>query len=216
MFWPRMTTELREHISICNICLSYRPLQNKEPLLKHDIPDRPWAKIGADFCELNERMLLVVCDYYSNYIEVESLQKCNSSGIIKEFKVLFARYGVPDTLVLDNGPQFASKEFSTFTKTWGFVHITSSPGYLQSNGKAENAVRTVKRLFKRCHESGESEFSALLDWRNTPTEGIGLSPAQRFLGRRCKMLLPVTVSKLQPTFYTDKKSQDQQRERQKT
>ena len=216
MFWPRMTTELREYISKCDICLSYRPLQSKEPLLQHDIPDRPWAKIGADFCELNGRMLLVVCDYYSNYIEVESLQKCNSSGTIKAFKVLFARYGVPDTLVSDNGPQFASKEFSTFAKTWGFVHITSSPGYPQSNGKAENAVRTVKRLFKKCHESGESEFLALLDWRNTPTEGIGLSPAQRFLGRRCKTLLPVTVSKLQPTFYTDKKPQDQQRERQKT
>ena len=216
MFWPRMTTELHEYISKCDICLSYRPLQSKEPLLQHDIPDRPWAKIGADFCELNGRMLLVVCDYYSNYIEVESLQKCNSSGTIKAFKVLFARYGAPDTLVSDKGPQFASKEFSTFAKTCGFVHITSSPGYPQSNGKAENAVRTVKRLFKKCHESGESEFLALLDWRNTPTEGIGLSPAQRFLGRRCKTLLPVTVSKLHPTFYTDKKPQDQQRERQKT
>jgi len=80
-------TELREYISKWDICLSYRPLQSNEPLLQHDIPDRPWAKIGADFCELNGRMLLVVCNYYSNY-EVESLQKCNGSGTIKVFKFL--------------------------------------------------------------------------------------------------------------------------------
>ena len=103
MFWPRMTTELREYVSRCDICLSYRTLQSKESLLQHDIPDRPWAKIGAEMCELNGCILLVVCDYYSNCIKVESLQKCTSSGIIKAFKVLFARYGVPDTLVSDNG-----------------------------------------------------------------------------------------------------------------
>ena len=63
MFWPWMTTELREYVSRCDICLSYWPLQSKEPLLQQDIPDRPWAKIRADICELNGRILLVVCDY---------------------------------------------------------------------------------------------------------------------------------------------------------
>ena len=65
MFWPWMTTELCEYVSRCDICLSYRPLQSKQPLLQHDIPDRLWAKIGADMCELNDHILLVVCDFIS-------------------------------------------------------------------------------------------------------------------------------------------------------
>ena len=215
MFWPQMTTELREYILKCDICLSHRSLQNKEPLIQHDITDRPWAKIGADLCEFKSCTLLVVCDYYSNYIEVENLHKPTSSGVIKALKILFARYGVPDTLISDNGLQFASKEFNSFATTWGFTHTTSSPCYAQSNGKAENAVKTVKRLFKKCHESGQSEFLALLDWRNTPSEGIGSSPSQRFLGRQCKTLLPMTVSRLHPAFLTDKKAQVQQCGRQK-
>ena len=100
----------------------------------------------------------------------------------------------------NNGPQFASAEFVSFTRKWGFEHVTSSPHYPQSNGKAENVVKTVKRLFTKSRESGQSEIFALMDWRNTPTEGVGTSPAQRFLGRRCKTLLPITGSLLQPDY----------------
>ena len=90
-----------------------------------------------------------------------------------------------------------------FAKTWMFEHVTSSPTYPQSNGKAERAVQTVKRLFKKCKTSKGSEFQALLDWRNTPTAGIGTSPAQRLFGRRCKTLLPVAGSLLQPSYPTE-------------
>ena len=76
---------------------------------------------------------------------------------------MYARYGVPDTVITDNGPQFASQEFSSFARVWGFVHTTSSPYYPQSNRKVENAVKTIKRLFSNCQESGQSEFQALLD-----------------------------------------------------
>ena len=125
-------------------------------------------------------------------------------AVCKAFRAMFARYGVPDVLVTDNGPQFASSEFSEFAKMWGFDHVTSSPRYLQSNGKGENAVKTVKRLFKKYQESGESEYVALLDWRNTPTEGFGTSPAQRFLGRGCKTRLPTQRSLLVPRYSTER------------
>ena len=194
MFWPCMTTELKEYISKCDVCLTYRASPGKEPLLQHDVTERPWSKVGADLCELHGCTLLVVCDYYSNLVEVESLTKTTTMRVTKALKIMFSQYGVLDVVVSDNGPQFSLKEFATFSKTWGFDHTTSSPHYLQSNGKAENAVKTVKRLFTKCHESGQSEYLALLDWRNTPTERMGTSPAQRFLGRRCKTLIPMSQS----------------------
>ena len=107
---------------------------------------------------------------------------------------MFLRYGVPDKIMSDNGPQFASAEFATFAKLWDFEHLTSSPRYPQSNGKAENAVKTIQMLFSKCRQSGQSEYLALLDWRNTPSEGMETSPAQRFFGRRCRTLLPTVES----------------------
>ena len=151
---------------------------------------------------LGGRTLLVACDYFINFIKVENLQSTTTQAVAKAVRVMFTRYGVPDILVTDNGPQFSSAEFASFSQKWSFEHITSSPHYPQSNGKAENAVKTVKRLFKKCEKAGLSEYRALLDWRNTPSEGVGTSPAQRFLGCWCKPLLPITHSKLQPCFPT--------------
>ena len=207
MFWPRMATELKTYISKCDICMAHRTTPQKETLCQHEFAPRPWAKVGADLCELHGRTLLVVCDYFSNYIEVESLQTTTTRAVCKVMKALFARYGVPEVLMTDNGPQFASTEFKGFSRAWSFEHQTSSPHYPQSNGKAENAVRTVKRLFTKCREVGLSDFQALLDWRNTPTEGVGTSPAQRFLGRRCQTLLPMSCSQLIPQYPTEDAAQ---------
>ena len=202
MFWPRMATDLKTYISKCDVCLAHCAAPPKETLLPHEFTPRRWSKVGADLCKLNDWTLLVVCDYYSNFIEVENLQTTTTRAVCKALKILFARYGVPDTLVTDNGPQFSSAEFLMFTKAWSFEHSTSSLHYPQSNGKAENAVKTVKRLFTKCREARQSEYRALLDWWNTPTEGVGTSPAQRFLGRRCKTLLLMTHSQLEPHYPT--------------
>ena len=203
LYWLRMTTEVREYVSKCEICLAHRDSPGKEPVIQHEIIARPWSKVGADLCESNGRTLLVMCDYYSNFIEVAHLKSTTSRCVIREISEVFVHFGVADILVADNAPNFASAEFGVFAKTWAFEHVTSSPHYLESNGKSENVVKTVKRLFKKCRDSGESEFKALLDWRKIPTAGVGTSPAQRLMGRRCKTLLPMAGTLLLPRQSTE-------------
>ena len=122
-----------------------------------------------DICQFDNRMLLIVSDYYSNYIEVVRVPSLSSKAAIKSVMEIFARYGVADTVVTDNGPQFSGADFAGFAQSWGFEHVTSSPRFAQSNGKAENAVKTIKRLFQKCKIDNTSEFVALLNWRNTPS-----------------------------------------------
>ena len=122
-----MTTDIKEYTSKCDVCLAHRNNQEREPLLQHEFVAWPWAKVAADLCELDSRTLLVVSDYYSNFIEVSRATSTTSRAVIRELKAIFARFGIPDILVTDNGPQFASAEYAVFAKTWMFDHKTSSP-----------------------------------------------------------------------------------------
>ena len=69
----------------------------------------------------------------------EGTAKC----VINHMQSIFARFGVPEIVVSDNGPQYSSEAFSNFATEYGFQHLTSSPLYPQSNGEAERAVRTT-------------------------------------------------------------------------
>ena len=87
---------------------------------------------------------------------------------------------------------FSACLFAKFSSEWSFQHVTSSPCSPQSNGKAENMVRTVKHFFTKCRAAGVSEFQELLDWCNTLCEEMDTSPAKRFFFRHCKTLLATT------------------------
>lgn len=137
-------------------------------------------------------------DYYSDFFEIDYLQGTTSRDVIYKVKAHFACHGIPDTVMSDNGPQFSSEEFKNFSKRWGFKHITSSPKHPQSNGMSESAVKTAKRLVKRALFPHEDAYLSLLNLRNTPTQGMTTSPAERILNCRTKTLLPTSQKLLQP------------------
>lgn len=70
LFWPRMSAEVPDYVSKCDMCLRHRHAQQKETLLQHEVNARPWSRVASDLCELHGRTLLVMVDYYSGYIEV--------------------------------------------------------------------------------------------------------------------------------------------------
>jgi len=117
--------------------------------------------------------------------------------------------------VSDNGPQFTSKEFVSFAKTWDFEHLTSSPGNSKANGKAEFGVKTARRLLRKSIKAGTDPYLAFLDYRNTPTQAMTTSPAQRLMGRRTKTILPTAQSLLMPNTTQSGIEKSQLKERQR-
>ena len=63
---------------------------------------------------------------------------------------------------------------------------------------AESAVKTAKKLLVKAVESGRDPYIAILDYRNTPMQDSGFSPAQGSLERRTRTLLPMLSSLLKP------------------
>ena len=109
-----------------------------------------------------------------------------------------SRYGIPDKLMSDNGPQYDNHHFRKFMAEYRIQHKTSSPRYSQSNGYAERAVQTAKKILSTAKKSGGDPYLALLSHRNTPRDDILGSPGQRLMARRTKTLLPMSDMLLKP------------------
>ena len=137
-------------VSSCNTFLKHQSKQTKEPMKITDLPDEPWQKVGTDLFHLDGKNYLLVIDYLSNYPEIALLTSMSATCVIKH---IFARHGIPQIVYSDNGPSYSCKEFQCFAEEYDFKHVTSSPLYAQSNGKAEKGVHIVKQLLKKAQES---------------------------------------------------------------
>ncbi|XP_046860168.1 uncharacterized protein LOC124453393 [Xenia sp. Carnegie-2017] len=130
----------------------------------------------------------------NSYFEIAPLKKSTTAeDVINHMKSIFSRHGIPETVVSDNGPQYAAAVFSKFAEEWGFTHLRSSSRYPQSNGEAERAVKTAKKLIIK----SEDPYSGLLAYRSSPFQN-GYSPAELLMWRKLRSNLPVISEKLTP------------------
>ena len=150
----------------------------------------PWGKVGSDLFHCLGQNYLLLVDYYSNFPEICLLKDTHSSTVITHMKSVFAPYGIPKTIVSDNGPQYSSFQFQQFCKIYDISHDPSSPEHPKANGLAENTVKIVKNLLKKASKSQEDPYIALLAYRSTPTADGLPSPAERLFGRKIRNHLP--------------------------
>ena len=59
----RLARDIENVVSRCSVCSKFQVENRKEPLKSHEIPDRPWQKVGVDVFELFGRDYL--CTLYS-------------------------------------------------------------------------------------------------------------------------------------------------------
>lgn len=124
------------------------------------------------------------------------MQQSGAKGLITTLINYFATFGVPEELSTDGGSEFTAKEIESLLERWGVRHRLSSAYHPQSNGRAEVAVKSMKRLLTAHTDANgspdmEAVTAGLLQYRNTPYPQTGMSPAQVVFGRNLRDLLPV-------------------------
>ena len=212
VWWPGLSKQIEDLVEKCDKCSKERQTR-VEPMIPSDVPERPWQTVGSDLFELNGSNYLLVVDYLSAFVEIAKLNNTSSASIVNNLKSMFARHGIPEIVVTDNGPQYSSQTFSAFADAHGFTHRTSSPRYPQSNGVSARAVKTIKGLLKKSEDQNET----LLAYRSTPLSN-GYSPAELLMGRKLRTTVPVVPSSLDPQwsqFQDARKAQCENKQRQK-
>jgi len=143
LFWPGMTSEIADMVSWCETCIQSGRKQLREPLIPLPLATLAWNRVACDLFDMNGRDYLLIVDYFTSYPEVTLLTETASSAIIGHTKSIFARHGIPDTVITDHGPLFTSTEYRDFAKQWEFKHTTSSPLHPRPNGKVKRTVCCV-------------------------------------------------------------------------
>ncbi|KAK7909343.1 hypothetical protein WMY93_014027 [Mugilogobius chulae] len=125
----------------------------------------------------------------SKWPEVAIMKNTSSEKTIEELRSMFSRYGLPQQLVSDNGPQLVSEEFETFMVENGIQHIKSAPYHPATNGLAERFVQTMKHALKSSSSSQSLNRrlnAFLLSYRNTPHATTKVSPASAMFKRQLR------------------------------
>lgn len=196
VYWPGIDEEIQHFVRRCSICASAAkspPQIQPQPWPK---AEGPWKRIHLDYAgPIDGMSYLVVVDSFSKWPEIFQTRSTTATTTIGFLRETFARYGVPDTIVSDNGSQFCSSEFQQFCEYSGIIHVRTAPYHPQSNGQAERFVDTLKRSLRKITEgenvpSSEALQTFLQVYRSTPSTVLeGKSPAEIMFGRPMKITL---------------------------
>ena len=203
VYWPGMDAAIRNYHASCCVCMTIAPSLPQETIVLTPSPQWPFQKICMDMFDVDQVSYLACVDRFSGWLIIYHFRpgQATAQRLISICRELFQTYGAPEELSSDGGSVFTSYAFQNFLTTWGVDHRLSSVAYPQSNGRAELAVKSAKRII---HGNTGPDGSldndrvarAVLQCRNTPIQGLGLSPAQMLLNRRLRDFLPA-----QPCLY---------------
>ena len=210
-WWLGMNSDIEQTRFQCRDCNEGAPSNVREPMLLSPEPEFPWQQAVMDYFEYAALKFLVIADRFTGWPEVFRLNG-KAITLVKTCRNLFAQFGVPEELSFDGGPPFDSYEWKQFMIQWDIGRRQSSANYPQSNGRAELAVKSCKRLIKsnidgHGNVDTHNMMKALLQYRNTPSAITGMSPAYMLYGRQLRDALPTPPAGSRdpaPSSYADR------------
>ena len=195
-FWPGLGASIRLPRSQCRQCNEQAPSQADEPSMEKPPPEMPFEQTAVDLCHLAGHDFLIYADRYSGWVEVARLNGSTFRHIRIELLRWFMTYGVPGEIATDGGPPFQSAEYANFRRVWDIRRRLSSAYYPQSNGRAEVAVKSMKRTLPgninpvTGQLDTDAAARAVMTHRNTPAQHTGIAPSVALFGRPLRDLLP--------------------------
>ncbi|UYV76203.1 K02A2.6-like [Cordylochernes scorpioides] len=206
-WWPGLDKDIEETVRRCNCCQSHACMPPRATPVNWPPTNQPWDRVHIDHLgPFEQNLYLIVVDACTKWIEAIPVPNTSTRETIEQLRCLFARFGIPRTLVSDNGTGFTSEEFRQFMTRNGIRHLRTAPFHPSSNGLAERAVQTIKTGLKKVQQGSISQRLAeiLLGYRRTPIASIGKSPSEMMFGRnirsRLDLILPNPGKSEEPGF----------------
>ena len=150
-YWPTVHGDSADYVKKCKKCQEFSPLHHRKPEELHSMTS-PWSfamwgmGIIGPFSpgKGQTKHLLVAVGYFTKWIEAEPLATITARNIQNfVWKNIMCRFGIPYSIVSDNGRQFIDQGLMTFYNDLGIKSLTSSVEHPQTNGQAEAANKVL-------------------------------------------------------------------------
>ena len=162
----------------------------------------------------NKRYLLIRTDYFTKWVEAEPLANIRDVDAKKFiWKNIVTRFGVPHTLILDNGFQFDSKAFKRYCCDLGITNKYSIPAYPQGNGQAKAVNKVIINGLKKRLDDAKGRWveelpHVLWTYRTTSCQSTGETPFSMTYGAETVIPIETSFSTLRTSTFTPSNNEE--------
>ena len=127
--------------------------------------------------------LLTVVNRFSHWLEAFPLESTSTESISDTFiSGWVARFGVPDHITSDHGPQFCSALWAQLSQRLGTLHHLTTDYHPQANGMVERSHRQLKDALRAGADWPSHLPWVLLGLLTAPKEDSSISSAELLYG----------------------------------
>jgi transposase InsO family protein len=138
--------------------------------------------------------LLAVIDLYSRYFKMEAMRSITADKLIAKLKPMSARFGLPNSVLTDNGPAFKDRGFNNFLESLDIYHHFLTPYRAQAKGGVERLNRNLMKRLRIAAASWKDWWDEIVtyfaSYRVTSHSVTGVPSAELFYGRKVRSKVP--------------------------
>ena len=194
-YWPTIFKDVEEYCRCCDRCQKTNTRKAPPaPLIPLPIIAEPFRRIAMDIVgplprsRLGNRFILVICDYATRYPEAIPLRSIDAVHVAEELIKVFARVGVPEEILTDQGSNFTSQLLAELYRLLHVHPIRTSPYHPQTDGLVERFNQTLKNMLRKAATEEGKDWDKLVPYllfayREVPQASTGFFPFELLYGR---------------------------------
>ena len=210
-YWKGMASDIANYCSTCLVCQRQNKMPKKTSELHPvGVPNHAFAQWGMDLVGplsgANECFLMVLTEYLTKWAEVYPIPNKQATTVFKCLKKVIGRFGVPETIISDQGREFCNELIDNFCKSFGISRRICTAYHPQSNGLTERFNQTICGCLSKFSDGGKLNWEddldlILLGYRSSIQSSTLYSPFELFYGVKAR--LPIELDLPMHTYQGD-------------
>jgi transposase InsO family protein len=197
-YWPSMGNDTRRFVLACDACGQAKPqnCQTTAPLTPLNA-SRPLEFVSMDIVTLpftprGNIACLVITDLFTKWAEAFPLRSHTADDVVPCLLEFISRYGIPDTLLTDQGAEFESDLLDRLYQQLGLRKIRTAAYHPQTDGQAERFNRSLIEMLRATTTDRKVNWDEVLApvlfaYRSSVNSSTGFSPYEMLYGRAPKL-----------------------------